>query len=96
MQLKAYSIYDRKTLTYTTPFFQPTDGSATRMLKELVDDINTFVGKHPNDYVMFFIGTYDDQLGLLIPQAPLVHVVDAQSLVQEQKNLFTPIPDDHN
>lgn len=89
MLLNAYSVYDRKTLTYSPPFFQSADGAAARMLQDLVMDTNTNIGRHPNDFVLFNIGQYDDQKGALLPISPLVHVVDAIALVPaETPSLF--------
>lgn len=82
MTMNVYSIFDRKSLIYNTPWFQPTHGAATRILEDLVNDLSTNVGRHPNDYVLYCIGSYDDQKGLLIPIAPLVHVMDAIALVK--------------
>lgn len=87
MLLRAYTVYDAKSLAYNTPFFAPTDGSATRSFQELANDLSTTVGKFPTDYSLWFVGTYDDQKGALVPVAPLVHVADANALVQRQPRL---------
>jgi len=82
MITRAYSIFDRKSLVFHSPWFQPTDGAATRVLEDLVNDNATSIGKHPADYVLFFIGTYDDQKGAMSPVSPLVHIMDAIALVR--------------
>lgn len=82
MLLRAYAIFDSKSLIYNSPFFAPTDGAAVRMLTDLVSDPNTTVGRHPADYVLFCIGGYDDQKGQLLPFIPLEHIVDAVALVK--------------
>lgn len=87
MILNAYAIYDRKSLVYNPPFFTHTDGSATRMLSDLVNDLQTNVGRHPSDYVLFRVGTYDDAKGLLLGVSPLVHVIDAMALVTTNQPL---------
>lgn len=87
MKMNVYSIYDRKALSYGMPFFQATDGAAARSLSDLANDVNTMIGRHPTDFVLFNIGTYDDQLGLMIPETPLRHVMDAAALVQVQEEL---------
>lgn len=88
MLLNAYSIYDRKALQYHPPFYASTDGAAARSLSDLVQDQNTTVGRHPTDYVLYAVGTYDDQKGLLAPLSPLRHVVDAAAFVKIQPELF--------
>lgn len=86
MRINAYSLYDRKTLVYHNPFFALTDSAASRIVADIVADPNTSVGRHPNDYVLFRIGTYDDGLGLMLPETPIQHVVDANGLVAVRGN----------
>lgn len=90
MLLKAYSIYDRKALQYHPPFFASTDGAAVRMLSDLVQDANSTVGRHPGDYVLYFVGSYSDSNGSLEPVSPLQHIMDAQALLPVQSNIFGP------
>lgn len=90
MLTNAYSLFDNKALVFHTPWFQPTHGAATRMVSDLVNDMQTQVGRHPGDYVLYQIGTYDDSKGQLIPLSPLVHVVDAIALVSKPADLFGP------
>lgn len=83
MLLRAYSIFDRKSLVYNTPFFTHTNAAAVRMLSDLVNDAGTNIGRHPADYVLYCIGHYSDQDAGLSPFAPLEHVVDAVALVRQ-------------
>ena len=87
MILRAYSIFDRKALVYHAPFFAPTDGAAVRSMSDAVQDTNTTFNRHPNDYVLFYVGDYDDTKGALAPISPLVHVIDAIALVQHQHQM---------
>lgn len=84
MLLRAYSIFDNKALQYHPPFFASTDASAVRSVRDLVDDGNTTVGRHPGDYVLYAVGEWDDQTGRFAPLAPLVHIVDAISLLSQK------------
>lgn len=84
MIINAYSVFDRKSLVYSPPFYSPTDGSATRAFSDAANDPQAPIGAHPVDYVLFQVGTYDDQKGLLAPISPLVHIVDAIALVKHQ------------
>lgn len=104
MILNAYSIFDRKALQYHPPFFASTDGAAIRSLRDLVSDINTTVGRHPADYVLFLVGRYDDSNGSFLPLSPLSHVVDAVAVAPaapaplfEQRPARTdPLENPHN
>lgn len=91
MKLLAFTIFDTKALQYHPPFFQHTDGAAVRMLRDLVEDSNTTIGRHPADYVLYCAGSYDDSNGQMWPEQPLRHIMDAVALVPiKQAPLFTP------
>lgn len=91
MQLNAYSIFDNKALQYHPPFFAATDGAAMRSFQDLVNDHNSTVSRHPGDYSLFRVGTFDDNKGFFAAVSPLVHVVDAVALVRVQP----PLPVEH-
>lgn len=90
MLLNAYAIYDNKALVYGVPFFAPTDGSAVRSFRDLSNDPNTTVGRHPGDFSLFSIGSYEDGNGQLVPLSPLRHVIDATALVSLQTQPSLP------
>lgn len=92
MLLNAYTLFDNKALVYSPPFFVNTDGAAVRMLGDLVADMNTQVGRHPGDFVLFCIGTFSDANASMEPTLPLRHVIDAVALVKVQPNMF-PLSD---
>lgn len=87
MLTNAYCVYDNKALIYGTPFYAPTDGSAVRSFRDLANDPNTTVGRHPGDFVLFHVGTFDDQNGQCLGVSPLRHVVDATALLAIQPRL---------
>lgn len=87
MQSNAYCVYDNKALVYGTPFFAPTDGAAVRLFQELANDLNTTVGRHPNDFSLFAVGSFDDQHAVLTGLSPVRHVVDAPAVVIKQAEL---------
>lgn len=91
MIYRVYSIFDRKALIYHPPFFQPTDGAATRLVRDLANDVQTQIGRHPGDYVLYRVGTYDDSNGGLYPIDPRDHVVDVIALVDRPADLFPPL-----
>lgn len=67
MILKVYAIFDVKGEVFNTPWFMHTHGQATRAFKDLVADKATLVGRNPEDFVLFSIGSFDDSSGSLIP-----------------------------
>lgn len=93
MIMNVYCIFDTKSLVYSVPWFQPTHGAAIRVLTDLVNDTNTNVGRHPADYVLYQVGTYDDGKAQLAPVSPIVHIHDAVALVNHvQPSLFNSSP----
>lgn len=81
MKLNVYTLFDTKARIFNTPFFAHTDGVARRMCADLAADLNTTVGRHPGDYVLYCLGTYDDTLGKFVLKEVRDHVVDIVSLV---------------
>lgn len=90
MKLNAYSLFDNKALQYHPPFYTSTDAAAVRMVRDLVDDLATNVGRHPKDYTLYFVGEYDDSNGLFMAQQPLRFVVDAVALVRQDSSPVLP------
>jgi len=66
MVLKIYSILDVKGSIYGQPFFMTQNGLALRAFSDLVEDPKTTVNKHPEDFKLYELGTYDDCSGLFV------------------------------
>jgi len=58
---QVFVILDTKADAFGTPFFQHTVGLAMRACADLVRDPSTVVHRHPEDFVLFRLGTYNDQ-----------------------------------
>lgn len=63
MLLKIYAIYDKAAETFGTPVFLKADGIAMRMIKDEVDNPESPIGKHPEDFQLFYLGRYLQDLG---------------------------------
>lgn len=70
MTLAIFTIHDEKANIYMTPFFFPTQGQALRAFNDLVNDENSTVNKHPEDYRLYTLGTYDDQDAIFTTSTP--------------------------
>lgn len=92
MRLRCFSIYDRKTLAYHAPYYAVTDAAAVRTFSDVVADPNTIFGRHPDDHVLYCVGEFDDQSGMLLPNSPALHIVDANVLVRALQQEI-PFPD---
>jgi hypothetical protein len=66
MKMNIYSIYDQAAKAYLNPFFLHNDGLAIRAFQDNVnstDDNN--IAKHPDQFTLFKLASYDDQTGLI-------------------------------
>lgn len=60
MKHNVFCIYDSKAQAFLTPFFLPTVGMAVRVFSDCVNSDDHQFGKHPEDYTLFHLGTWDD------------------------------------
>lgn len=65
MKLNAYTIYDVASGAYMRPFFSQADGQAIRGFKDIATDADHEVGKHPEDYTLYRVGSWNDNTGKL-------------------------------
>lgn len=84
-----YSVYDSKAEAYMQPFFMQTRGAALRAFSDAVDDSNSVLSKHPEDYTLFEIGEFSDSDGTLTPLIPAVTLGKALDFVRPSN--ITPI-----
>lgn len=68
MKLNMYSIFDTASGVYERPFCFQSDGQASRAFSDIANDPEHPIGKHPEDYSLVRIGTYDDNKGRLVPE----------------------------
>lgn len=57
---KMFAVFDSKAEAYTHPLIFKTTGEAIRMFTDETSNPNSQVCKHPEDYTLFEIGSYDD------------------------------------
>lgn len=85
MKHNIYSVFDTKAGTYTPPFFQHAEPMAIRTFGDCCNDITHTFGKHPEDYTLFCLGTYDDLTGF-IDQDAIKSVRTGLSLITTQES----------
>lgn len=66
---KIYSVFDSKGEAFSLPFYYQHDGQALRTFHDWVQDKETPYGKHPEDYTLFSIGTYDEITGTITQES---------------------------
>lgn len=93
--LLAYTLHDVKAVSYSPPFFCANDAIAKRMLLDLVSDMNTMPGRHPSDFKLYKIGTFDEGNAAIMPLPIPEHVVDAVALAPAKpQDYFKPLPEE--
>lgn len=82
--LRIYSIYDKKAVAYTNPFYYHQKGQAIRGFEDAVNDLQSPLNKHPEDFQLFQIGEWNDTTGVITPLQNPVHVEDALNCVKNK------------
>lgn len=67
MEMGMYAIFDSKTKVFGRPFVQHNHATAIRTFAALANDPNSDVCRFPTDTTLFYIGSYNDQNGVLAP-----------------------------
>lgn len=70
MKQKIFAIYDSKAEAYLTPFFLPAIGMAVRAITDCANNPEHQFGQNPDDYTLFQIGEFDDDIGQVTPITP--------------------------
>lgn len=67
MKMNVFAVYDGKASFFGRPFFEQTDASAIRVFADAVNDgnPNNMWNRHPEDYSLWRVGSFDDALGKL-------------------------------
>lgn len=64
MKLLAFSVHDSKVEAFITPFFDLTKGSAIRSFSDACNQEDNMFRKHAEDYTLFHVGRFDQELGV--------------------------------
>ncbi len=85
MDKNLYTIYDKKSEIYAPPFVELTDGTAVRMVTDLLSTSNTQFAKYPNDYTLVRIGSYDELTGIPSHDYPPITVMELSDIKDSMK-----------
>lgn len=94
MKLNVYAIFDHKAKFYACPFYQQNDAVALRTATDLLANPETEVARHPADYAMFKLGTYDDSNAKMELYPSPEHFLSFHELPQTgHDDIIVPIDD---
>lgn len=65
--LQLFAIRDARSELFTAPMVFQARGQAIRSFSDAVNASDGDFAKHPDDYTLFFVGTWDDAQGRLVP-----------------------------
>lgn len=71
MILRALAIHDKKAELFSMPIFVQAVGQGVRSFADTVNDGKSEYARHPEDYTLFDIGSYDDVKGQLVSIVPV-------------------------
>lgn len=90
MRSFVFSVFDSCSAVYDRPFISSADGAAVRSFGDIACDADHPIGAHPEHYLLFRIGTFDDNSGELVPESPCcvakAHELVAASRVVRKSN----------
>lgn len=69
MILQICSIYDSKAEAWITPMFFQSNAQAIRSFGDVVNNPDSEFGKHPEDYTLFNVGSFNPANGVLVAAA---------------------------
>ncbi len=61
MILQIFDIFDSATGSYARPFFMLSKGEATRAFVDIINDDQSSIHKHPEDFTLFHLGSFDQE-----------------------------------
>lgn len=78
-----FAVYDSKAESFGQPFFAVNAAVATRMFQAAVQDPETPVGRHPEDFSLFRIGIWNADTGVVAGVEAPQHVTNGLALVKK-------------
>lgn len=85
MELKVFAIRDKATEAYANPFYMTTIPEAIRAFKNVAMEPESNICKHPQDYELYQLGTFDNISGMF--KDKIINFGTALAVQQEKDNV---------
>lgn len=72
MKLGMYAVLDVKAKAHISPFCLPNDEMALRAFADCTNDADHMFCKHPQDYLLYRVGEFDVESGMVTPERRLL------------------------
>lgn len=82
MKLQICAIYDSKAEAWLNPMVFQSNGQALRSFEDAVKNTESDFGRHPEDYSLFLLGSFEQRNGEIQVQVPMVHLANGMDVVQ--------------
>lgn len=83
IQYLVFSIRDVKTNVFNTPYFQTSKAGAIRMFADLVNDHQSTVAKHPEDFQLYELGIFNSETAEMLSHAQPQFISNASEFVRQ-------------
>lgn len=80
MMSNMFSVFDLKAKAFMQPFFSAVRATAVRSFVAAVNDPSTMMHKHPEDFILFHLATFDDETAKILPLAQPEQLCNAVSV----------------
>lgn len=82
-----FSVYDSKSQLYGFPFFQSNVEIGKRVFSDLAANPETLISRHPHDFSLYHIGSYDDATAVCEMATPRTHVCTAIEVLSARERV---------
>lgn len=97
MIYRLYSIYDNVSLSYGPPSIEVSDAAASRMHRTVINNPQAgLLYRFPSDYDLYYLGTYDNDTGYVVPQVPPQLVVKGGAVIDHPHSVSEARPVDQD
>ena len=86
MIMPLYSIFDKAIQAYRAPFHLRTDAEACRTFAHMVNDPDSVIGRTPQDFGLYRVGTFHDGIAELVNEDNLVHLGDGNEFIDREED----------
>lgn len=79
--VSVFSVFDAKARTFSPPHLFTAKGIALRTFSDMVTDEKTTISKHPIDFYLYYLGTFNETSGLFVSVGAPVQVAHGLDFV---------------
>lgn len=83
---KIYAIRDSKMEAFNRPFVLPADGAAIRAFQDEINNKDSELSKHPEDYDLYCVGIWNEETGIIAEvEGRIYRIATGESLIYRKE-----------